>query len=65
MPYFIVFKNSAGDEVVKMIKDRGRLYEAVDEAIAGHYLSDPNVRAYHSNNLITVNTSAKVGYNGR
>ena len=65
MPYFIVFKNSAGDPIVKMVKDRGRLHEAVDEAISGHYLSDPVVYAYHSNNLVMVNTEKRVQYNGR
>jgi len=65
MPYFIVFKSTSGEEVVKMVKDRGRLHEAVDEGIKGSYLADPIVKAYHSNNLVMVNTDKRVAYNGR
>lgn len=63
MPYFIVFVNSAGDEIVKMVRDRGRLHEAVDEAVKGEYLKDPVVKAFHSNNLVMVNTRVRMPYN--
>lgn len=62
MPYFIVFQNSAGDEVVKMVRDRGRLREAVDEAIKGVYLKDPIVKAYLSTNVVMVNTDVRMPY---
>jgi hypothetical protein len=62
MPYFIVYLNSAKDEIVKMVPDKGRLHEAVDEAIKGEYLSSPVVKAYHSSNLIMVNTKERIKY---
>jgi len=65
MPYFIVYKNSAKDEVVKMVPDKGRLHEAVDTAIKGEFLSDPMVKAYLSNNLVMVNTETRAPYNDR
>ena len=62
MPYFIVYTDSSGDEIVKMVPDKGRLHEAVDTAIDGVYLRDPIVKAWLSNNLVMVNTKERVNY---